>query len=557
MARSTRSKSTGVPPRSHPSAGATSRAETHQQVEPGADPHAFLTTNHGTRISDNQNSLRLGARGPTLLEDFVLREKIFHFDHERIPERIVHARGSGAHGYLRVHARRSPSSRAPPSSRRRASARRCSAASRRWPGRRARRTRRATCAASRSSSTRTRATGTWSATTSRCSSSRTRSRFPDLVHAVKPEADRGFPQAASAHDTFWDFVSLMPETTHMIMWAMSDRAIPRSFRMMEGFGVHTFRFVNARRDDLRQVPLAPRLGMQSTLWDEAVKISGADPDFHRRDLWEAITNGEPSAWDLGLQVFDEEFADAQPYDVLDATKIIPEEDVPLMIVGRLVLDRWPDNFFAETEQVAFLPSNVIPGIDFSDDPLLQGRLFSYLDTQKSRLGTTNFHQIPVNAPKCPFHNFQRDGMYADAGLQGPRHLRAQQPRRSGRGGRAAREPERRLRQRRDRSRSTHRRRQAPRARRALRRPLQPGAPVLPVAGADRAGAPRVRARVRAVEGRDRARPQARRREPAQRRRGPGRARGRGTRPAVAAGVGGRRRSHRHAAVAGAVDRREH
>ena len=236
-------------------------------------------------------------------------------------------------------------------------------------------------------------------------------KFPDLVHSVKPEADRGFPQAASAHDTFWDFVGLMPETMHMIMWAMSDRAIPRSFRMMEGFGVHTFRLVNAAGESrFVKFHWRPRLGMQSTLWDEAVKISGADPDYHRRDLWEAITSGNPPEWDLGVQVFDEAFADAQPYDVLDATKIIPEEDVPLTIVGRLVLDRWPDNFFAETEQVAFLPSNVIPGIDFSDDPLLQGRLFSYLDTQKSRLGTANFHQIPVNAPKCPFQNFQRDGM---------------------------------------------------------------------------------------------------------------------------------------------------
>ena len=236
-------------------------------------------------------------------------------------------------------------------------------------------------------------------------------KFPDLVHSVKPEADRGFPQAASAHDTFWDFVSLMPESMHMIMWAMSDRALPRSLRMMEGFGVHTFRFVNSAGESrFVKFHWRPRLGMQSTLWDEAVKISGADPDYHRRDLWEAITSGNPPEWDLGVQVFDEAFADAQPYDVLDATKLIPEEDVPLTIVGRLVLDRWPDNFFAETEQVAFLPSNVIPGIDFSDDPLLQGRLFSYLDTQKSRLGTANFHQIPVNAPKCPFQNFQRDGM---------------------------------------------------------------------------------------------------------------------------------------------------
>src|SRR6185295_5150996 len=237
-------------------------------------------------------------------------------------------------------------------------------------------------------------------------------KFPDLIHAAKPEQDNHIPQAATAHDTFWDFVSLMPESMHMIMWAMSDRALPRSLRMMEGFGVHTFRFVNASGEShFVKFHWRPRLGMQSTLWDEAVKISGADPDYHRRDLWEAITNGNPPEWDLGIQVFDEAFADAQPYDVLDATKLIPEEDVPLTIVGRLVLDRWPDNFFAETEQVAFLPSNVIPGIDFSDDPLLQGRLFSYLDTQKSRLGTANFHQLPINAPKCPVMNFQRDGQF--------------------------------------------------------------------------------------------------------------------------------------------------
>jgi len=390
--------------------GAASRAETHQQAKPNAPAAAVLTTNHGVPISDNQNSLRLGARGPTLLEDFVLREKIFHFDHERIPERIVHARGSGAHGYFECTRAIAELTRATVFAKK------------------GKRTpvfcRFSTVAGSKGSKDTPRDVrgfavkfysdeGNWDLVGNNIPVFFIQDaiKFPDLVHAVKPEADRGFPQAASAHDTFWDFVSLMPESIHMVMWAMSDRALPRSLRMMEGFGVHTFRFVNAA-GETRFVKFhwRPRLGMQSTLWDEAVKISGADSDYHRRDLWEAITAGSPPEWDLGIQVFDEAFARAQPYDVLDATKLIPEEDVPLLFVGRLVLDRWPDNFFAETEQVAFLPSNVIPGIDFSDDPLLQGRLFSYLDTQKSRLGTTNFHQIPVNAPKCPFHNFQRDGM---------------------------------------------------------------------------------------------------------------------------------------------------
>ena len=394
-----------------PSNSPTSGGETHQQVAEGeAALTSYLTTNHGTRISDNQNSLRLGPRGPTLLEDFILREKIFHFDHERIPERIVHARGSGAHGYFEC-------TRAIPELTRATVF-----------AKKGKRTpvfcRFSTVAGSKGSKDTPRDVrgfavkfysdeGNWDLVGNNIPVFFIQDaiKFPDLIHSVKPEADRGFPQAASAHDTFWDFVGLMPESMHMIMWAMSDRALPRSLRMMEGFGVHTFRFVNAAGESrFVKFHWRPRLGMQSTLWDEAVKISGADPDYHRRDLWEAITSGNPPEWDLGIQLFDETFADAQPYDVLDATKIIPEEDVPLMIVGRLVLDRWPDNFFAETEQVAFLPSNVIPGIDFSDDPLLQGRLFSYLDTQKSRLGTANFHQIPVNAPKCPFQNFQRDGM---------------------------------------------------------------------------------------------------------------------------------------------------
>ena len=368
-----------------------------------------LTTNFGVPISDNQNSLKAGARGPTLLEDFVLREKIFHFDHERIPERIVHARGSGAHGVFEALEDISDLSKAA-------------------VFKKGEKTetfvRFSTVAGSKGSKDTPRdvrgfavkfytSEGNWDLVGNNIPVFFIQDaiKFPDLVHAVKPEADRGYPQAASAHDTFWDFVSLMPESTHMLLWAMSDRTIPRSFRTIEGFGVHTFRLVDqAGASTFVKFHWKPVLGLQSTLWDEAVKISGADPDFHRRDLYEAIERGDFPAWNLGIQVFDEEFAAAQPYDVLDSTKLIPEEDVPVRIIGRMTLNRNVDNFFAETEQAAFLPTNVPPGIDFSNDPLLQGRLFSYLDTQKSRLGTTNFHQIPINAPRCPFGNFQRDGM---------------------------------------------------------------------------------------------------------------------------------------------------
>lgn len=369
-----------------------------------------LTTNHGVAIFDNQNSLTMGARGPTLLEDFVLREKIFHFDHERIPERIVHARGTGAHGYFecthpipeftKAALLQKKGARVPVFCRL------------------------STVAGSKGSKDTPRdvrgfavkfytEAGNWDLVGNNMPVFfiQDAMKFPDLVHAVKPEADRGFPQAASAHDTFWDFISLMPESTHMVLWLMSDRALPRSLRMMEGFGVHTFVLENAQGETkLVKFHWKPTQGIQSTLWDEAVKISGADSDYHRRDMFEAIQAGHYPEWQLGVQIFDEEWARQQPYDVLDATKIIPEEDVPVQIVGRMVLDKYPDNFFTETEQVAFLPTNIIPGIDFSNDPLLQGRLFSYLDTQKSRLGTTNFHQIPINAPKCPMHNFQRDGM---------------------------------------------------------------------------------------------------------------------------------------------------
>lgn len=370
----------------------------------------ILTTNHGVPISDNQNSLKAGSRGPTLLEDFVLREKIFHFDHERIPERIVHARGSGAHGYFECTQPIPELSRASLFQKKGAKVPVF--------------VRFSTVAGSKGSKDTPRDVrgfavkfytdeGNWDLVGNNIPVFfiQDAMKFPDLVHSVKPEADRGFPQAASAHDTFWDFVSLMPETMHMIMWAMSDRGIPRSLRMMEGFGVHTFKLVNASGNStFVKFHWKPKLGIQSTTWDEAVKISGADPDYHRRDLYEAIANGDFPEWELGIQTFDQKWADAQPYDVLDATKLIPEEEIPVKIIGRMVLDRNPDNFFAETEQVAFLPSNIVPGIDFSNDPLLQGRLFSYLDTQKSRLGTTNFHQIPVNAPRCPMHNFQRDGL---------------------------------------------------------------------------------------------------------------------------------------------------
>lgn len=385
--------------------------ETHQHV-PRRGPHhaaAHLTTNQGIRVSDNQNSLKAGARGPSLLEDFVLREKIFHFDHERIPERIVHARGSAAHGYFELYERLSDITKADLFQR----------AGEKTPLF----TRFSTVAGGAGSVDTPRdvrgfavkfytGEGNWDLVGNNIPVFFIQDaiKFPDLVHAVKMEANRGFPQAGSAHDTFWDWASLMPEATHMLMWAMSDRTLPRSLRMMEGFGIHTFQLVNAAgKVTFVKFHWKPRLGMQSTLWDEALKLQAADNDYHRRDLWEAINTGAFPEWEMGIQAFDQAFADAQPYDVLDATKLIPEEVIPVRPIGRMVLDRNPDNFFAETEQVAFCPANIVPGIDFSNDPLLQGRLFSYLDTQKSRLGTANFHQLPINAPKCPVMNFQRDG----------------------------------------------------------------------------------------------------------------------------------------------------
>ncbi len=388
--------------------------ELHQQaIETGAGAHSdedYLTTNQGIRVADNQNQLKSGPRGAVLLEDFILREKIFHFDHERIPERIVHARGSAAHGYFELYKPLTSLSKADLFQR----------AGERTPVF----VRFSTVAGGAGSVDTPRDVrgfavkfytqeGNWDLVGNNIPVFFIQDaiKFPDLIHSVKMEADKGYPQAASAHDTFWDFISLMPESTHMVMWAMSDRTLPRSLATMEGFGIHTFRLVNAKgKSTFVKFHWKPKLGLQSTLWDEAVKIAGADPDFHRRDLYERIASGDFPEWELGIQAFDEEFAESFDFDVLDPTKIIPEELVPVKMIGRMVLDRSPDNFFAETEQVAYCPANIVPGIDFTNDPLLQGRLFSYLDTQKSRLGTVNFHQIPINAPKCPVMNFQRDGM---------------------------------------------------------------------------------------------------------------------------------------------------
>src|SRR5450755_3168915 len=384
----------------------TKGGETHQQAT--ADG-VLLTTNQGLPISDNQNSLKGGERGPTLLEDFVLREKITHFDHERIPERIVHARGSGAHGYFQPYHSLKKYTKAAflsdPKVKTPVFARFSTVAGERGSGDLARDVR---GFAVKFYTTE----GNFDLVGNNIPVFFIQDaiKFPDLIHSVKIEPDRGFPQAASAHDTFWDFISLMPESMHMIMWVMSDRAIPRSYRMMEGFGIHTFRLINdAGKSQFVKFHWRPKLGTSSVLWDEALKINGADPDFHRRDLWDAIAGGDFPEYELGLQIFDEATANRFQFDVLDATKLIPEEEVPLKMVGKMVLDRNPDNFFAETEQVAFCPSHIVPGIDFSEDPLLQGRLFSYLDTQLSRLGSPNFHQIPINAPKCPFANMQRDG----------------------------------------------------------------------------------------------------------------------------------------------------
>jgi len=384
----------------------TDGGELHQSA---GGEHPGITTNQGVELSDNQNSLRANPRGPTLLEDFILREKITHFDHERIPERIVHARATGANGYFELTA----------SLKQYTTAKILTEVGEKTPLF----TRISTVAGGAGSVDTPRDVrgfavkfytkeGNWDLVGNNVPVFFIQDaiKFPDLIHAIKMEPDRGFPQSATAHDTFWDFISLTPESMHMVMWIMSDRTLPRSLRMIEGFGVHSFRLINKEgKSTFVKFHWRPKLGLQSTLWDETVKICGADQDFHRRDMYEAISAGNFPEWEFAVQLFTQEDADSFPFDHLDATKLIPEELVPLQVIGRMVLDRWPNNFFAETEQVAFCPANVVPGIDFSNDPLLQGRLFSYLDTQLSRLGSANFHQIPVNAPQCPFANQQRDG----------------------------------------------------------------------------------------------------------------------------------------------------
>jgi len=397
--------------------------------------HPALTTNQGVVLSDNQNSLRANPRGPTLLEDFILREKIFHFDHERIPERIVHARATGVHGFFELTV----------SLKQYTTARILTEVGEKTPVF----TRISTVAGGAGSIDTPRDVrgfavkfytkeGNWDLVSNNIPVFFIQDaiKFPDLIHAVKMEPDRGFPQAATGHDTFWDYMSLTPEAMHMVMWIMSDRTLPRSLRMIEGFGIHSFRLINdAGESTFVKFHWRPKLGLQSTIWDETVKISGADQDYHRRDMFEAIEAGRFPEWEFAVQLFTQEEADKFPFDHLDATKLIPEEMVPLKVIGRMVLDRWPNNFFAETEQVAYCPSHVVPGIDFSNDPLLQGRLFSYLDTQLSRLGSPNFHLLPINAPKCPFANHQRDGHMQMAQPKGrvayePNSLSADSPRES-------------------------------------------------------------------------------------------------------------------------------
>ncbi|MGB7289639.1 MAG: catalase, partial [Candidatus Macondimonas sp.] len=370
---------------------------------------SLMTTNQGVRINDDQNTLKAGERGPSLLEDFIFREKITHFDHERIPERIVHARGAGAHGYFQPYASMASLTRA------------------QFLQDPAKQTpvfvRFSTVAGSRGSSDLARDVRGFAVKFYTDEGNfdlvgnnipvffiQDAMKFPDLIHAVKPEPHNEIPQAQSAHDTFWDFASLMPESTHMLMWVMSDRAIPRSYRMMEGFGVHTFRFVNEKGEShFVKFHWKPLLGVHSVVWDEALQISGQDPDFHRRDLWEAIESGDFPEWELGVQIIPEEDEHKFDFDLLDPTKLVPEEIVPVQRIGKMTLNRNPDNFFAETEQVAFHVGHIVPGIDFTNDPLLQGRLFSYTDTQLIRLGGPNFHEIPINRPLAEIHNNQRDG----------------------------------------------------------------------------------------------------------------------------------------------------
>lgn len=369
----------------------------------------LMTTDQGVKINDDQNSLRGGDRGATLLEDFILREKITHFDHERIPERVVHARGSGAHGVFKLYKPLGEFTKA--------------AFLNDTETETPVFVRFSTVAGSRGSTDLARDVRGFAVKFYTQEGNfdlvgnnmpvffiQDAMKFPDLVHAVKPEPDNEIPQAASAHDTFWDFISLMPESTHMIMWLMSDRAIPRSYRMMEGFGVHTFRFINKKGEaHFVKFHWKPLLGVHSVAWDEAQNISGKDPDFHRRDLWDAIECGAFPEYELGVQIIPEADEFKFDFDLLDSTKIIPEELVPVQRIGKMTLNRNPDNFFAETEQAAFHIGNVVPGIDFTNDPLLQGRLFSYTDTQLIRLGGPNFHEIPINRPINSSYNNQRDG----------------------------------------------------------------------------------------------------------------------------------------------------
>lgn len=373
------------------------------------DAEAMLTTNHGLKINDNQNSLKTGGRGGTLIEDFILREKIHHFDHERIPERIVHARGSAAHGFFELYESIGQYTKA----------RLFNETGVQTPVF----VRFSTVAGSRGSTDLARDVRGFAVKFYTSEGNydivgnnmpvffiQDAIKFPDLVHAVKPEPHNEMPQAASAHDTFWDFISLMPESMHMIMWVMSDRALPRSLRMMEGFGVHTFRFINEEGvSHFVKFHWKPLLGVHSVAWDEAQKISGKNSDYHRQDLWDAIESGAFPEWELGVQIIPEADEHKFEFDLLDPTKIIPEEIVPVQRIGKMTLNRNPDNFFAETEQVAFNPGHLIPGIDITNDPLLQGRLFSYSDTQLSRLGTHNFQELPINRPIVPVHNNQRDG----------------------------------------------------------------------------------------------------------------------------------------------------
>ncbi len=481
-------------------AGAVTRGQGGETHQVAAGPDQTLTTNQGAPISDNQNSLKQGARGPSLLEDFVLREKITHFDHERIPERIVHARGSGAHGYFKPTKSLSHLTKAKflqdPRKKTEVFVRFSTVAGGAGSGDMPRDVRGFSVKFYTEE-------GNFDLVGNNIPVFFIQDaiKFPDLIHAVKMEPDRGFPQAASAHDTFWDFASLMPESMHMLMWAMSDRAIPRSLRMIEGFGVHTFRLVNdAGESTFVKFHWRPTIGAASVVWDEAVKINGADPDFHRRDLWAAIEAGSFPEFEFAIQAFDQKTADGFDFDVLDATKLIPEEVVPLEVIGKMVLDRNPVNFFAEVEQVAFHPGHVVPGIDFTNDPLLQGRLFSYTDTQLSRLAarTSTRSRSTSRAARCAISSATAFTACCPAR---PGRLRAEQPG-SGRSARGARARLHDL--------SRHRRLggEAAGAPGELRRSLQPGPAVLPLDVGARAAPHRQRLRLRARQGRDGRRPHA-------------------------------------------------